>query len=100
MTVDDLAAHVVAALTNAGKTIVDAVDVEERWVPVTESGARWAPRSREKADAALADWPAGGTGPNGLRGYDGVTHIVHERLVRTDWEPVAAARVAEGGDQP
>lgn len=60
---------------------------EERWVPIAESGARWAPRSKEAAEACLRDYPAGGQYTDG-EPWDGVTHIVHEVRYVTEWREV------------
>ena len=64
---------------------------EERWVPVTESGDRWAGRSRESALRDLADWPAGGRYLDGDP-YDGVTHIECEVRYVTEWCVTEPAR--------
>lgn len=55
----------------------------ERWVPVTRSGERWAPRrTREEAEAVRrASWPK-----TGRREWDGVVEIVHETRWVSEWE--------------
>ncbi|WP_037178333.1 hypothetical protein [Rhodococcus sp. UNC363MFTsu5.1] len=93
----DHAAHVLDALAKAGHEVVQAVSIEERWVPVTESGERWAPRSRDRAEEAMRDWPVGGVFEQSGEPYDGIVRVVHERRVTTDWEPVAAAAAETGG---
>ncbi|WP_139811684.1 hypothetical protein [Prescottella equi] len=93
------AAHVVAALTNAGKTIVG--DVREEWSHRNSNGGASFHPTRESAEAEQAAWErerreGGGyrrLGPS-MPPSDGI----YRRTV-TEWEP-AAARVAEGGDQP
>ena len=60
---------------------------EERWVPVTESGDRWAPRSKESAQAALRDYPVGGAFSDGAV-WDGVERIVYEVRYVSPWVAV------------
>ncbi|WP_238840785.1 hypothetical protein [Prescottella equi] len=85
-----VAAHVVAALTNAGKTIVDGAGIYvefgiERDMP--SGGTRVvAAYDRSTAERVMAERP-----------HD--TRLVQRRGHIGEWEP-AAARVAEGGDQP
>lgn len=57
---------------------------EERWVPVTQDGDRWAGRSKEEAEAAMRDFPAGGRYLDGSD-WDGITHIEHEVRYVTEW---------------
>ena len=83
------AAHVVAALTNAGKTIVDSAGIYvkygiERDVP--SGGTRVvAAYDRSTAEGVMAERP-----------HD--TRLVQRRGHIGEWEP-AAARVAEGGER-
>ena len=58
--------------------------LEERFVPVTESGERWAPRDAESAADALHSYPHGGTYLDGTP-YDGVTHVLRETRYVTEW---------------
>ncbi|MBM4645582.1 hypothetical protein GS464_24540 [Rhodococcus hoagii] len=83
-------AHVVAALTNAGKAIVDSAGIGieygiERDMP--SGGVRVvAAYDRSTAERVMEERP-----------HD--TRLVQRQLHIGEWEP-AAARVAEGGDQP
>lgn len=54
----------------------------EQWVPVTESGDRWEPRSEASAKAALVRYPVG---IDYQDGYGGVTHIQHESRLVSPW---------------
>ncbi|MCA1008981.1 hypothetical protein LCL87_24995 [Rhodococcus hoagii] len=89
-----VAAHVAAALTNAGKTIVEqenvewaivGVDGQDEWIDTGEHEGHLS--SQEKAQQRVDDY---------YRGDE--TAIVVRRFV-TEWQPVAAARVAEGGER-
>lgn len=60
---------------------------EHRWVPIAQSGERWAERSLEAALSAAKEYPAGGRYADGAE-WDGVTHIVHEVRTVTAWEQV------------
>lgn len=62
--------------------------MEERWVPITESGERWTPRDKAKAEDCLRTYPAGGAYLNG-EPWDGVTHIVREVRYVTEWKQAA-----------
>lgn len=68
---------------------------EDRWVPVTESGARWAGRTKEAAEACMADYPVGGGYTTGDR-WDGITHIEHEARYVTEWVVVVETETTEG----
>lgn len=57
---------------------------EDRWIPVSESGDRWAPRSLEAAQEAMAEYPAGGTYTTG-EPWDGIVRIEHEVRYVTEW---------------
>lgn len=59
--------------------------VEHRWVPVTESGERLKPRSEAEADLLLELMPAGSTYSDGAP-IDGVTHVIHQQRLVTEWE--------------
>ncbi|NKT17605.1 hypothetical protein GS688_07835 [Rhodococcus hoagii] len=93
------AAHVVAALTDAGKTIVD--DARDEWQHRNASGGGTVHATRESAELAQAVWELD-RDKHGVYGYFEPPMApsvgIYRRTV-TEWEP-AAARVAEGGDQP
>jgi hypothetical protein len=57
---------------------------EERWVPIAQSGERWAGRSREAAEEAMNNYPVGGRFASGDP-WDGITHIVREVRFVTEW---------------
>ena len=57
---------------------------EERWVPVTSSGARWVGRSWDEALGCIESHPAGGTYSDGTT-WDGVTHIERETRLTSEW---------------
>jgi hypothetical protein len=57
---------------------------EERWVPITETGARWVGRSKAEATKDMAEWPAGSTYSDGAFG-DGIVEIVRETRWVSDW---------------
>ncbi|MBP0080136.1 hypothetical protein B0F70_24340 [Rhodococcus hoagii] len=83
------AAHVVAALTNAGKTIVDRAGIYveygiERDMPSGDTRVV-AAYDRSTAERVMAERP-----------YD--TRLVQRHGHIGEWEP-AAARVAEGGER-
>ncbi|MDH6282902.1 hypothetical protein [Prescottella agglutinans] len=83
------AAHVVAALTNAGKTIVDGAGIYveygiERDMPSGDTRVV-AAYDRSTAERVMAERP-----------HD--TRLVQRRGHIGEWEP-AAARVAEGGER-
>lgn len=59
-------------------------EAEDRWVPIAESGERFAPRSKEEAEALLASMPAGSTYSDGAP-MDGVVSVVHERRLVSEW---------------
>ncbi|GEM_PF-6816179 len=93
-----LAAHVVAALTNAGKTIVD--DTQDEWQHRNASGGGTVHATRESAELAQAVWELD-RDKHGVYGYFEPPMApsvgIYRRTV-TEWEP-AAARVAEGGER-
>jgi hypothetical protein len=62
----------------------DALIREERWVPVAESGERWAPRDKDSAFRCMETHPAGGHYVDGAP-WDGVTRIEHEIRYVTEW---------------
>lgn len=61
--------------------------VNDSWVPVSESGARWVRRSEREARFEMENWPKGVTYSDGAPG-DGITHIVKERCVTSNWREV------------
>ena len=79
----------------AASAVLDALGQEERFVPVAESGERWAPRSREAAECAMRGWPSGGTWEGSDDPYDGITHIAREVRIGTTWT-VAESIDADG----
>ena len=60
---------------------------EHQWIPVTESGDRWAPRSKEEAERALIEVPVGGLWLTG-EPWDGVARIEHQVRYVTEWVTV------------
>lgn len=74
---------------NANGSLHFVASAEDRWIPVSESGQRFAPRSKAEADALLLQMPAGSTYSDGGP-MDGVAHIVHERRFVTEWTEVAS----------
>ncbi len=69
---------------------VAATEEYEQWVPVTESGDRWNPRSKALAEEDLRIWPAGVNYADGYPG-DGITHLEY-RKVRVFYGPWRRAR--------
>lgn len=69
---------------------------EERWVPITEMGDRWAPRSREEAEKAMRETPVGGKWLTGEE-WDGIERIDREVRYVTEWteEPATDPRLAD-----
>ena len=65
----------------------DAMEIEELWIPVDETGSRWAARSLEDAEECRSSWPVGGTYPGGDR-YPGITHLIRKRRYVTEWVEV------------
>lgn len=58
---------------------------EERWIPIAESGERWAPRSKERAEDAMRAYPVGGAWYPG-EPWDGIAGIVREERWVSEWE--------------
>lgn len=69
----------------AAGCLIAELSVEERWVPVAESGERWEPRSREQAAMASTGWPAGGCYEGTDDPYDGIVRVDHEVRWTTEW---------------
>ncbi|MBM4512205.1 hypothetical protein GS445_01975 [Rhodococcus hoagii] len=86
MTVQEWAAHVVAALTNAGKTIVELPEADGTWW----DGVSWTGDGFEIALDSAGDLWVKTDNP----------WMSPERLRALSVRGLAAARVAEGGDQP
>lgn len=63
-----------------------AVEEYEEWMPVSESGERWRPRTKAQALEELRDWPAGVRYGDGEPG-DGITHCLKRtvRIERSEW---------------
>ena len=83
-----VAAHVVAALTNAGKVVVDqsesCIDYGVKRDVISGGRAVAVARNRHEAEGLAQNW---GGGPE----------VVQRRVFYGEWE-LAAARVAEGGE--
>lgn len=77
---------------NSGKYIR-----EERYIPVTQTGHRWAPRSREEAEEAMRDVPIGGRWLSGEE-WDGIERIEREVRYVTEWRPEPATDPRLRGD--
>lgn len=84
-------AHVVAALTNAGKTIVDLLEADEGvCIDITAHDENVLTEVYEAMRAA---------GIDDVRCVDAVNQILNRRILFRRPGP-AAARVEEGGDRP
>ncbi|ORL01813.1 hypothetical protein A6F55_19160 [Prescottella equi] len=87
---DDLAAHVVAALTNAGKAIVELPEADAEDDDGGPRDLRW-----DIGPSSVFSWTAGSVSIEGA-----LADIAPEAARRFGAALLAAARVAEDGDQP
>ena len=62
---------------------------EERYIPVTQLGDRWAPRSLEEAEEDMRAFPVGGKWLTGEE-WDGIERIEREVRYVTEWKPEPA----------
>lgn len=69
---------------------------EERYIPVTPLGDRWAPRSLKDAEEAMLKYPVGGRWASGDE-WDGVERIEREVRYVTEWrsEPATDPRLRD-----